>query len=138
VLADIAGSADLVLIDAPCTGTGTWRRNPDAKWRVRPGALEQRNKEQAEVLERASGLVKPGGRIAYITCSVLTEENDDRLEGFLGTHPDFKKAAPDFSVLGSRGGDFQRAVLATSAGILLTPKRTVTDGFYFSLLRRDG
>ena len=70
-LADIRVSADLVLIDAPCTGTGTWRRNPDAKWRMRPGALEVRLKDQAEVLDRAAALVKPGGRIAYVTCSVL-------------------------------------------------------------------
>ncbi len=76
LLADIFGEADLVLIDAPCTGTGTWRRNPDAKWRTRPGALEQRCKEQAEVLDRAAALVKPGGRIAYVTCSVLTDENE--------------------------------------------------------------
>src|SRR5439155_1117698 len=76
-LADIKASADLVLIDAPCTGTGTWRRNPDAKWRMRPGALEVRLKDQAEVLDRASALVKPGGRIAYVTCSVLPSENGD-------------------------------------------------------------
>jgi 16S rRNA (cytosine967-C5)-methyltransferase len=67
VLDDLAGRADLVLIDAPCTGTGSWRRNPDAKWRVRPGALEQRLKQQAGLLDRAAALVKPGGRIAYVT-----------------------------------------------------------------------
>src|SRR5215468_10854416 len=72
-LSDISGSADLVLIDAPCSGTGTWRRNPDAKWRMRPGALEVRLKDQIEVLDRASAMVKPAGRIAYITCSVLAE-----------------------------------------------------------------
>src|SRR5437660_1579848 len=70
-LADIRASADLVLIDAPCTGTGTWRRNPDAKWRMRPGALEVRLKEQVSVLDRAVPLVQPGGRTAYATCSVL-------------------------------------------------------------------
>src|SRR5204862_361748 len=69
-LADIRASADVVLIDAPCSGTGTWRRNPDAKWRMRPGALEVRLKDQTDVLDRAAALVKPGGRIAYITCSV--------------------------------------------------------------------
>src|SRR6185312_10945104 len=67
-LSDIKASADLVLIDAPCTGTGTWRRNPDGKWRMRPGALEIRIKDQIEVLDRASSMVKLGGRIAYITC----------------------------------------------------------------------
>src|SRR5262245_62015791 len=70
---DLAGHMDLVVIDAPCTGTGAWRRNPDAKWRMRPGALEQRKKEQAEVLDRAVLLVKDGGRISYITGSVLEE-----------------------------------------------------------------
>ena len=82
-LADIKASADLVLIDAPCTGTGTWRRNPDAKWRMRPGALEVRLKDQVEVLDRAAALVKPGGRIAYITCSVLPQENGEQVRAFI-------------------------------------------------------
>src|ERR1700761_9467896 len=86
-LADIRASADLVLIDAPCTGTGTWRRNPDAKWRMRPGALEVRLKDQIEVLDRAAALVKPGGRIAYITCSVLPPENGEQVQAFIGRHP---------------------------------------------------
>src|SRR5271169_6345048 len=93
-LGDIRGSADLVLIDAPCTGTGTWRRNPDAKWRTRPGALEVRLKEQAEVLDRAATLVKPGGRIAYITCSVLQPENGDQIRGFVARHPEFAVVPP--------------------------------------------
>jgi 16S rRNA (cytosine967-C5)-methyltransferase len=71
VLADLAGRMDLVLIDAPCTGTGVWRRNPDAKWRMRPGALEIRVNEQAALLDQAVRFLKPGGRIAYVTCSVL-------------------------------------------------------------------
>src|SRR5207237_8122421 len=82
-LADLAGRCDLVVIDAPCTGTGTWRRNPDAKWRIRPGALEIRIKDQIEVLDRAAALTKRGGRIAYITCSVLQEENSDQISAFL-------------------------------------------------------
>src|SRR6201992_836124 len=88
-LSDIRASADLVMIDAPCTGTGTWRRNPDAKWRMRPGALEIRLKSQAEVLDRAAALVKPGGRIAYVTCSVLAPENGDQIRAFLARHPGF-------------------------------------------------
>ena len=84
VLTDLVGRADLVLIDAPCTGTGTWRRNPDAKWRIRPGALAERVKEQAALLDRAVALTKPGGRIAYITCSVLNEENGDQVRAFVG------------------------------------------------------
>src|SRR5438128_7363369 len=93
-LADIKASADLVLIDAPCTGTGTWRRNPDAKWRMRPGALEVRLKDQAEVLDRASALVKPGGRIAYVTCSVLPSENGDQGRAFIGRHSGFSIQSP--------------------------------------------
>ena len=88
-LADIRASADLVLIDAPCTGTGTWRRNPDAKWRMRPGALEVRLKDQAEVLDRAAALVKPGGRIAYVTCSVLPSENGEQVRAFIARHEGF-------------------------------------------------
>src|SRR5215470_18026475 len=91
---DLSGRMDLVLIDAPCTGTGAWRRNPDAKWRMRPGALEQRQKEQAEVLDRAVSLLKPDGRIAYITCSVLEEENGAQVRAFLGRNPSFALQAP--------------------------------------------
>ncbi len=94
VLADLAGRADLVMIDAPCTGTGAWRRNPDAKWRIRPGALAERIKEQEAVLERAAALVKPGGRIAYVTCSVLAEENGDRVGAFTARHPEFSVEKP--------------------------------------------
>src|ERR1700753_568471 len=94
-LADIRASADLVLIDAPCTGTGTWRRNPDAKWRMRPGALEVRLKDQIEVLDRAAALVKPGGRIAYITCSVLPPENGEQIRAFVGRHPEFAVVPPE-------------------------------------------
>ncbi len=89
VIGDLEGTADLVLIDAPCTGIGAWRRNPDAKWRVRPGALTQRIATQDEVLDRAAPLVRPGGRIAYVTCSLLDEENGARVRAFLARHPGF-------------------------------------------------
>ena len=88
VLADLEGRCDLVLIDAPCTGSGAWRRNPDAKWRMRPGALEQRIKDQEETLENAVRFVKRGGRIVYITCSVLKAENEDRIAEFMTRHDD--------------------------------------------------
>src|SRR4029078_11164559 len=93
-LADLEGKLDLVLIDAPCTGIGAWRRNPDAKWRVRPGALEVRVKEQAEALERAVSLVRPGGRIAYVTCSVLDEENGAQIRNFAARPLDFSVEMP--------------------------------------------
>jgi 16S rRNA (cytosine967-C5)-methyltransferase len=138
VLADLAHRADLVLIDAPCTGTGSWRRNPDAKWRVRPGALEQRRKEQAAALDRAATLVKPNGRIAYITCSVLADENGMQVRDFLARRTEFAVVPPAqvTEALGERALLFRRAVLMSEKGLLMTPRRTDTDGFFVSLLVR--
>jgi 16S rRNA (cytosine967-C5)-methyltransferase len=139
VLSDLAGRADLVLIDAPCTGTGTWRRSPDAKWRIRPGALDERLKRQQTALERAVPLVKPGGRIAYVTCSVLEQENGAQVRAFAGRHPDFsvEKPAEVAQELGELADLFSRAVLVSGEGLLMTPRRTDTDGFFVSLLRRS-
>lgn len=137
-LADLKSSADLVVIDAPCTGTGTWRRNPDAKWRMRPGALEQRRKDQSEVLDRAADLVKPGGRLAYITCSVLPSENGEQIRSFISRFPDFQlvHAANVTSPLGDKTSRFHDAVRLSDEGVLTTPHRTKTDGFFVSVLKR--
>jgi 16S rRNA (cytosine967-C5)-methyltransferase len=137
-LSDIKGSADLVLIDAPCTGTGTWRRNPDAKWRMRPGALEIRIKDQIEVLDRAAPMVKPGGRIAYITCSVLPEENGEQVRAFVARHPGFAVAQPEetVSVLWDKADAFSEVALKSPEGWLMTPRRTGTDGFFVSVLKK--
>lgn len=138
-LDDLRGRIDLVLIDAPCTGTGAWRRNPDAKWRMRPGALVERQKEQAEVLDRAVPLVKAGGRIAYVTCSVLEEENGDQVRGFLARHEGFSIVPPAEVVqaLGERAFMFSKATRLTDEGITLTPRSTDTDGFFISLVTRE-
>jgi 16S rRNA (cytosine967-C5)-methyltransferase len=138
-VADLAGKADLVVIDAPCTGTGTWRRNPDAKWRVRPGALAERVKEQAALLDRAAALVKPAGRIAYITCSVLADENADQVRAFIDRARGFTVENPAETVkaLGERAYLFTAAALISAEGLLMTPRRTDTDGFFVSLLRRS-
>jgi 16S rRNA (cytosine967-C5)-methyltransferase len=129
---------DLVLIDAPCTGTGAWRRNPDAKWRMRPGALEQRVKEQAEVLDRAVPLLKAGGRIAYITCSVLDEENGAQVRLFLDRHPQLSVHAADIvAALGERAFVFGKAARLSEEGLLMTPRTTGTDGFFVSILKRN-
>jgi 16S rRNA (cytosine967-C5)-methyltransferase len=138
VLDGLAGRADLVLVDAPCTGSGAWRRNPDAKWRLRPGALAQRTVEQAAVLDRAAALVKPGGRIAYITCSLLDAENGTQMRAFLARHPDFSIVPPAevTAALGERAFLFRRAVLLSDEGLLMTPRRTDTDGFYVAVLVR--
>jgi 16S rRNA (cytosine967-C5)-methyltransferase len=137
-LTDIHASADLVLIDAPCTGTGTWRRNPDAKWRMRPGALEVRLKDQIEVLDRAAGLVKPGGRIAYITCSVLPPENGEQVRAFVGRHPEFAVVPPSqtATVLWDKAEEIAEAALQSDEGWLMTPRRTGTDGFFVSVLKK--
>lgn len=135
---DLAGRMDLVLIDAPCTGTGAWRRNPDAKWRMRPGALEQRRKEQADVLDRAVSLLTPDGRIAYVTCSVLEEENGDQVRDFLARHDGFAAVPPAeiAQALGSLAGDFKQAARLSDEGITMTPHTTGTDGFFVSVLKR--
>ena len=139
VLGDLAGEMDLVLVDAPCTGTGTWRRNPDAKWRVRPGALAERRTEQAAILDAAKRYVKPGGRIAYVTCSLLDEENGGQIRSFLERTPGFSVMPPLESVLalGSQGLALRGAALETLEGLLLTPRRTGTDGFFVSILRKS-
>ena len=138
-LDDLAGRMDLVLIDAPCTGTGVWRRNPDAKWRMRPGALEQRTKEQAEILERALPLLKPGGRIAYVTCSVIDAENGDQVQSLVRRHPELSVVPPAevSNRLGERAFMFAKAARLSDEGILMTPRTTDTDGFFISLLVRQ-
>src|SRR5229473_1778166 len=120
LLADLENRADLVLIDAPCSGIGTWRRNPDAKWRMRPGALALRLREQAAALDRAAALVKPGGRIAYVTCSPLAEENDDQVRAFLDRQPEFGVLPPAqaMDALGERAFLFRRAALLSREGLL--------------------
>ncbi len=133
-LDDLAARCDLVLVDAPCTGTGTWRRNPDAKWRVRPGALEQRAREQDVVLRDAARFVKPGGRLVYVTCSVLDEENEARVAAFRIAAPGFA-VAPPAAVLDAAGLSGLDAAV-NDTGIRLTPLRTGTDGFFIATLIR--
>ena len=139
-LGPLKGRCDLVLIDAPCSGTGAWRRNPDAKWRMRPGALEQRLKQQAEVLDRAATALKPGGRIAYITCSVLEAENGAQVRAFLARQSGFAVVPPEAvcDALGTAAPDFKPAARLGREGLLMTPRRTGTDGFFVSLLRHQG
>ncbi|MFG1373005.1 RsmB/NOP family class I SAM-dependent RNA methyltransferase [Xanthobacter oligotrophicus] len=140
VLHDLEGRMDLVLVDAPCTGTGTWRRNPDAKWRVRPGALAQRTAEQAKILEQAAHYVRPGGRLAYVTCSLLDEENGAQVRALLSKREDFHAVPPNETVLslGTHGQALADAAVTSREGILMTPRRTGTDGFFVSVMKRAG
>ena len=136
-LAALGPRFDLVFCDAPCTGSGTWRRRPDAKWRLKPANLAQRQDEQRVILTLAAPLVKPGGRLVYVTCSVLPEENDDQIAWFLANHSDFaalpwrdvwKTAIGSAPPLSSDEGD---------TGLLLTPARHGTDGFFIAVLARS-
>jgi 16S rRNA (cytosine967-C5)-methyltransferase len=141
VLADLAGRADTVLVDAPCTGSGTWRRRPDAKWRLAPGALELRQREQAAVLGEAARLVRPGGRMVYVTCSVLSEENEDRVAAFLESEPGFRAGTTSavFAAVTGRPAPAETVVPAPVGqgdAIRLTPATSGTDGFFVAVLER--
>jgi 16S rRNA (cytosine967-C5)-methyltransferase len=135
-IGDLAGHMDLVMIDAPCSGSGTWRRNPDAKWRLRPKSLDDRIRTQGEVLATGSTAVKPGGRLAYVTCSVLTAENDAAVSAFLASHPGFVLEPPQAFAAAARLDVLASRISSSGQGIQLTPLRTGTDGFYVAVLRR--
>jgi 16S rRNA (cytosine967-C5)-methyltransferase len=127
-----AGGFDRVLVDAPCSGTGTWRRNPDAKWRLQPDELPRLAALQASILDSAQRLVKPGGRLVYATCSILPEENDDQVEAFLARHPDFERvpvAEVWKDVIGT-------PCPADGPTLSLTPLRHGTDGFFVAIMAR--
>lgn len=136
VLADLAGRCDLVLIDAPCSGSGAWRRSPDAKWRMRPGALEQRIKDQTESLENAAQYVKPGGRLVYVTCSLLKAENEDRVAAFLEAHAEFLPVDAGHLARGAGLAPLAERASKLGAGLRLSPYSTATDGFYIAALSR--
>ncbi len=135
-LAPLAGQMDLVLIDAPCTGSGTWRRRPDAKWRLTPRQLEVRLAEQSAILDAAKAYVKPGGHLAYITCSVFREENGAQIEAFTERSPEF--APLDHAAVWNEKfpGKAGLARIDAARGITLTPDRSGTDGFFFCMLSR--
>ena len=137
---DLEGTADLVFVDAPCSGSGTWRRRPETAWRLDAGAVERFHGLQTTVLRRAARLVRPGGRLVYVTCSVLSRENEDSAGVFAAGHGDFAPVpvatvldTPDLTEAG-------RARLAELAGaghtLQLTPRRTQTDGFFIALFQR--
>ena len=126
----LAGKIDRVLVDAPCSGFGTLRRNPDLKWRQTPSAIGELAAKQARVLAAAATLAKPGGRVVYATCSVLPEENEAIVEGFLAAHPQF--------ALGDATAELARAGIALADGPLLRlyPHRHGCDGFFAAVLER--
>jgi 16S rRNA (cytosine967-C5)-methyltransferase len=122
-LVDWQGRADAVLVDAPCSGTGTWRRNPEARWRLSPAQLARYGATQARLLDIAAALVRPGGRLVYVTCSLLDTEGADRIAAFLGAHPGWQAEYPQLP-LGARRGQ----------GLRLSPFHDDTDGFFIARL----
>jgi len=126
------GRFDRVLLDVPCSGTGTWRRDPDQRQRLNPDWLERTKAKQAQLLERAAPLVKPGGRLVYATCSLLPGEDEDQIDAFLAKHPDFARL-PVVEVWAEVIGG---ASPVAGPDLLLTPKRHATDGFYAAILTR--
>lgn len=123
-LSDIAGTADAVFVDAPCSGTGTWRRSPDGRWRLTKAELAKVTELQSYILDYASKLVKPGGRITYVTCSLLDEEGGDQIARFLKRNADWTTQKVELPIGEERG-----------AGIRLSPYQHGTDGFFIAMLR---
>ena len=119
------GKADAVLVDAPCSGSGTWRRNPEARWRLNAKGLERHVASQAKLLEIGAALVRPGGRLVYAVCSLLDGEGPDRIAAFLARHGDWRADPPVLGAGRSRG-----------SGIRLTPFHDGTDGFFVARMLR--
>jgi 16S rRNA (cytosine967-C5)-methyltransferase len=126
----LAGKIDRVLVDAPCSGMGTLRRNPDVKWRQQPEGIAELTEKQASILDGAARLVKFGGRLVYATCSLLDEENDGIVQGFLASHPDFE-LVPMHKVLAE-----QRISLEMGDYLKMLPHKHGTDGFFAAVLER--
>jgi len=123
MLGDLAGAADCVLIDAPCSGVGTWRRKPEARWRLSEKELERFAQTQDRLLDIAARLVKPGGTLTYVTCSLLDEEGAGRIAAFQARQPDWQ-AVPLTLPAGDPRGQ----------GVRLTPWQDTTDGFFIATL----
>lgn len=129
--AELLGWADRVLVDAPCSGTGTWRRSPDQRWRTTPEAIAGHAKVQDRLLGNAAEVVKPGGRLIYAVCSVLDVEGRDRIAAFLDGNPGFRRI-PVVTVL----GDALAGRLDCHDDLVLTPHRHGTDGMFAAVLER--
>jgi 16S rRNA (cytosine967-C5)-methyltransferase len=127
-----AGSFDRVLVDAPCTGTGTWRRNPDARLRLKPADLDELLPKQAGILDASARLVRPGGRLIYATCSLLEQENEMQVDDFLRRVPGFRLLPLE------QARTLPSAPSLPGPYLSLTPLRHRTDGFFGAVLERAG
>jgi len=135
-LAALKDRCDKVLVDAPCTGTGTWRRRPDTKWRLTAKNLDERTSQQQDALTQASAFVRPGGELIYVTCSVLPQENEQQVRKFTADHPEFSivGALPAWS--GLFGVNAAQPRSSDQETITLTPASTDTDGFFFCRMQK--
>jgi len=130
---ELDGVADRVLIDAPCSGIGAWRRHPEARWRLSPARLDRHIADQQEILNAAAKMVKPGGRLIYATCSLLTQENEAQVEAFLGSHKEF--TALPVSEIWIKA--FATPCPPAKGGLRLSPADTDTDGFFCAIMERN-
>jgi 16S rRNA (cytosine967-C5)-methyltransferase len=130
----LRGKLDMVLVDAPCSGSGAWRRKPDAKWRLKPEALAQRIEQQRELLAAGAELLRRGGRLHYITCSLLPEENIDRVDAFLKARPDFEPMPYAAEWRRRLQGEPPVSADGETRSLLLTPLDHNTDGFFMATL----
>lgn len=142
-LDDLIGKMDVVFIDAPCSGAGTWRRHPDTKWRLTEKQLQTRMSEQGQVLREAARFVKPGGRMVWVTCSFLMEENEDRLAAFLSGHQDFVQmpaleAIRASDLMNDEGLSLLQNCVTKENAIRLTPDKLRADGFFIATLKKTG
>ena len=126
-LESLNGQVDVVLVDAPCSGTGTWRRNPEARWRLTQARLDRLVAEQARILDFAAPLLAPGGALVYATCALTEREGRGQVDAFLARHAGWTAEPIDLPVGRAHG-----------AGLLLTPGHDGSDGFFFARLRREG
>lgn len=133
-LAGLAGRFERVLVDAPCSGTGTWRRRPDAKWRLKRENIAERQAEQRAVLSLGAPLVAPGGRLTYVTCSILAEENNDQVDWFLSENPEFSVVPYAEVWKAVLPGEPPASADGRKDTLLLTPARHGTDGFFIAVL----
>ena len=136
---DVNGKADLVFVDAPCSGSGTWRRRPEDAWRLKADEVERLHALQLRILEQAAQLVKPGGRLVYVTCSMLTRENEGTADAFEAANPGFRPAAIADLLSAPTLTDAARTNLAGKASggrLRLSPASTGTDGFFVAVYEK--
>lgn len=135
-MSELVGKMDRVVVDAPCTGTGTWRRHPHAKWKLSREMLETRLTEQDEALSEAAPFVKPGGFLIYITCSILPEENENQITSFIDDNPEFELLSVGEVWQDLFGFDKPQPWSSDMRTVTLTPLSVNTDGFFIAVVGR--